>query len=69
VIGWLERLLTQRRQQTATEAAHEARLVKFETELEALRGRADTALDSLNARHDRNHWRESIEEMITGVLR
>jgi len=67
--GWLERLRARRRQHAATEAAHEARLEKFETDLHALRGRADTAIGSLNARHDRNHWRESIEEMITGVLR
>lgn len=69
MIGWLERLLPGRTRDAAAGAAHDVRLDKAEADLAHLRGRADDALGTLNDRHDRNHWSESIQELITGVLR
>lgn len=45
-----------------------ARLVKAETELDSLKDRASRATSSLMERRGRNHWRESIQEMIQGGI-
>lgn len=44
-----------------------ARLEKAEAEMQALLLRADIAIEFLDGRRNRNHWRESIEKMIGGV--
>lgn len=43
------------------------RLEQAEAEVEDLMLRAGTAIRFLDARHRRNHWRESIEQMIQGA--
>lgn len=50
------------------EAVNEARLENADRDLAHLRKRADLALGTLEDRHSRNHWRESIEQMITGGI-
>lgn len=55
------------RPKSSEEVHAEARLVEAERELEELKVRAREAIGTLDARASRNHWRESIEQMITGV--
>lgn len=43
-----------------------ARLEQAEAELTDLKDRMDRAVEYLDARTRRNHWRESIEKMIRG---
>lgn len=43
-----------------------ARLEEAERELASLTERGANAVGMLLARNDRNHWRESIEDMIHG---
>ena len=50
------------------EAFDEARLMNAEHEVRQLVDRADAAVKALKARRERNHWRESIEQMISGTL-
>lgn len=72
---WLKQQRQQaRKNQCETDARVEntdrdkmARLERAESEVKDLRGRADRAIGKLDARHSRNHWRESITEMIQGV--
>ena len=45
------------------------RLEKAERELFWLKARAAKAIQSLDERQKRNHWRESIEQMIQGGAR
>lgn len=52
-----------------TDDYDEARLLDAERDLEALKKRAATANKTLLARASRNHWRESIEQMILGAPR
>lgn len=49
------------------EAEKMARLERAEAEVAGLRIRADNAIQFLDARRKRNHWRESIEQMIQGA--
>lgn len=49
------------------DAEHEARMEKAVRDVDELRTRADAALGTLDARDRRNHWRESIEQMIQGA--
>lgn len=49
------------------DAEHEARMEKAVRDVDQLRVRADAALDTLDTRDRRNHWRESIEQMIQGA--
>lgn len=49
------------------EARQEANLVNAEKEVRDLTDRADAAIRTLEARSRRNHWRESIEQMIQGA--
>ena len=44
-----------------------ARLEAAEGDLRLLRARADLAVRLLTERNGRNHWRESIEDMIRGA--
>lgn len=44
-----------------------ARLEAAEQELASLTERGETAVNELASRGKRNHWRESIEQMIHGV--
>lgn len=43
------------------------RLERAEAEVENLKMRAHAAIQILDGRRERNHWRESIQEMIQGV--
>jgi hypothetical protein len=49
------------------ERANIVRLERAEQELRDLQERGDRAMQFLAARGRRNHWRESIEQMIQGV--
>lgn len=42
------------------------RLEKAESDLLGLKQRAHVAISSLDSRNRRNHWQESIEQMIQG---
>lgn len=42
------------------------RLVEAEKSLGHLQHRAHVAMQYLDGRHHRNHWRESVQEMIQG---
>lgn len=44
----------------------EERLVEAEKALGDLQHRAHNAIVYLDGRHRRNHWRESVEDMIRG---
>ena len=46
-----------------------ARLVEAEKSLGELQQRAHVAITYLDGRHRRNHWRESVQEMIEGGQR
>lgn len=52
--------------QTASECEQEARLEAAEKDLGNLKHRAHSAIVYLEARNHRNHWRESVEDMIRG---
>jgi hypothetical protein len=56
------------RDQDLDEHEKVARLERAETELLNLKGRASRAITTLDDRRQRNHWRESIEQMIQGGL-
>lgn len=57
-----------KKQDDHEELAKLARLEEAEREVTSLSERKDKAISMLDARHGRNHWRESIEEMIQGAL-
>lgn len=44
----------------------EERLHRAENELRTLKARAHRAASALESRRQRNHWRESIEQMLQG---
>lgn len=68
MISRLRQLLPSiRKRDEADEREKMARLEWAEGELSALQVRKDRALGILAARDSRNHWRESIEQMIQGV--
>lgn len=50
-----------------TEQAKIERLTKAESELEVLKARQCKAVAALNDRHSRNHWRESVQQIIQGA--
>lgn len=54
-------------QRESDERAKLDRLESAEREMQGYRVRETAALSILNARHHRNHWRESIEKMIQGA--
>lgn len=49
------------------EQEHDALLAQAETDLASLTARGEHAVQFLVGRNRRNHWRESIEQMIQGV--
>lgn len=59
------------RKARASDKQHEreqmARLESAEADVRDLRRRADAAIRALDARRERNHWRESIEQIIQGA--
>ena len=63
---WLWCKLRQRSASSDTEYFKLQRLEQAEAELAALRKRSEGALQFLTARHERNHWGESVYNMITG---
>jgi len=62
----MKNFFTRRRRKEADERAKMERLEKAETELMSLKVRAARAIQLLDARRNRNHWRESVEQMIRG---
>ena len=56
-----------RAQREAAEREHDERLAEAEYDLMHLQARGENAVRTLNERHSRNHWRESIERMIQGA--
>lgn len=44
-----------------------ARLENADRDLQQYQERASRAINALDSRHGRNHWRESIEQMIQGA--
>lgn len=56
-----------RKQEHRDEQEKLSRLEEAETELNALTNRADKAIKYLDDRQRRNHWRESIEQMLHGA--
>lgn len=50
----------------AIEHEHDRRLIQAEMTLEDLTRRGQQAMNTLDERHQRNHWRESVEQMIHG---
>ncbi len=59
-----------RHRQRREDVEHEkiVRIEKAETELFDLKLRASRAINRLESRSNRNHWREAIETMIQGTL-
>lgn len=55
------------RRNSPKEIEQEARLRRAERALGDLQHRAHTAIVYLEGRHHRNHWRESVAEMIGGA--
>lgn len=51
----------------AIEQEHDRQLKRAEADLADLTARGESAVRTLDARHKRNHWRESIEQMIQGA--
>lgn len=56
-----------RRQEKIQDLHDDARIEYAERERDALRDRADRAVQALQERHQRNHWAESVKQMIQGV--
>lgn len=57
-----------RKKRDAIERENMAQLERAEGDLRDLRSRAERAVGTLTSRDNRNHWRESIEKMITGAI-
>lgn len=51
----------------AIEHEHDRRLALAEADLAQLTARGENAMRTLDTRNTRNHWRESIEQMIQGT--
>lgn len=56
-----------RKSKRDSKAKKEAELCRAEAQLETLRRRSEKASRELRERRNRNHWRESIEQMIQGT--
>lgn len=67
-MGFLSKRRARKRHEAEVDEEQLARLEKAERDVESLRHRATVATRSLDGRHQRNHWRESIEQMIQGAL-
>lgn len=57
-----------KRRKALIEAEQEARMEKADRDINTLRARANIALDTINSRDRRNHWQDSVNAMIRGVL-
>lgn len=70
MIDWLRNLLTSKQRSTQNEVEREkmAALDEAERTLASLTERSEKAMRFLETRDKSNHWRESIEQMIHGVL-
>jgi hypothetical protein len=66
MLQWVHR---NHRRSAEVEREKSARLEDAEREVADLRSRADRAIRTLDDRHTRNHWRESIEQMIQGAAK
>ena len=66
-VAVFQRITRRKRQSAMVERVKVARLEAAEAHLSDLRERADKAVRVLDARRSRNHWRESIEQMIQGA--
>lgn len=55
-----------RKRKRDSEAAEVARLEQAESEVKELISRGETVTKFLEDRQRRNHWRDSIEQMIRG---
>lgn len=64
---FLELLRRNRAKSDAVEAEKMARLERAERDLGDLQARGYHAVRALDERGGRNHWRESVEEMIRGT--
>ena len=64
---FLARFPEQKTRLDADEREKIARLEQAERELGSLQHRAWLAINTLDERQRRNHWRESIERMIQGA--
>lgn len=60
-------LSSAKKRQDTLEREKMARLEQAEGELSSLRDRAGLAIRRLDERRARNHWRESIEQLIQGA--
>lgn len=58
---------TPRKREAEVEREQFARLEMAEQRVQTLRARADQAARILEERRRRNHWRETIEQMIQGA--
>lgn len=63
------RLFSRKRKEDPAEREKMALLERVEAEAQDLRERADMAVYVMRHRDRRNHWQESIHEMIWGVRR
>jgi hypothetical protein len=61
------RLFSRKRGQAAEERAKMELLEQVEAQAKDLRERADVATYVMKHRDRRNHWQESIQQMITGA--
>jgi hypothetical protein len=69
VIDLIKRVLwPSRARADAIEQEKIARLEQAEKQVASLTDRGNKAVQFLTERSDRNHWGESIKEMIQGVL-
>lgn len=67
MITWFKRRAAVARiRREAEEREKIARLEAAEKDLQALQVRGEKAVRFLTERHGRNHWRESIQQMIQG---
>jgi len=66
MIGWIQSKIAARDTQNEVDREKMRRLEAAEQELASLRERGVVAVNTLIARNERNHWRESIEDMIHG---
>jgi hypothetical protein len=73
--GWIRKVLdavrtlltgTSKTTQNEVEREKMAALDAAEQELASLRDRSEKAVEFLDARDNRNHWQESVRQMIRG---
>lgn len=67
-MGWFRGRKTKKRHEALADEEQLARLEKAERDVRHLKYRADNAVRTLDSRDGRNHWRESVENMIWGAF-